>query len=1103
MRFGLQLGGTPADGAALAVLAEAAPHLSEGTWSVVLDAASPASVISSPEVDATLARALVGRGLPVVTVDEVAGEVVLTPLGVDRPPLRWSAPRVRAAPRLLEALRPRRLPGEPLVDEALFVMPPGSPAPRRLLERLLLLERGDAQVCSFEDLRGERGPLFAVRVKAPPVYLLMTARDEVGDVDVYARGGASPLWVAWSYEHPLAVAAAAALTRAGQVALVDREGAWLRTGGEWRVRSIYDAVAPELAAPRVELRAAEPDLRFRVKIRLAPGPVADADLWLLTPTQLLDLEPLIDACTSDELGRLTVARLTGDEGTAYLLRERVRPGTARMAARVSETLGLAGHVQVAGADNLYIPAGRKLVPLLRRDDLRALLGLDRAHTVLLTEDRDGPRIVTVAEVDEQPLQRWIDYVATDRRLELDRLLERSVFEWPDVTIEWPEQHRPAPERPPPREGRAERPNLPRAVRDEAPAAAPESGVDAELAAHLRALRERGRALERQLIVGGCDEVDVWRELGEIKAELGELDEAAACLEVALLHGGPPYDPVLARRLVQATRPGGDPNDDALTELVVADRRSPVQSSELGALIVARLADRQPPPDEVMQLALPVFADPRLPVSRRLAWTVLAGWHHHARDRLGITRAKEAILGGINERGLSELHDLPRFIRYALAREADEAEDEPGEARGDRLQQGQLLALEALWREATQAGLPDLDANSAYLRLIFAIGFGRLGARGLAQELVAPIELEIDVHEVPNRALYRLYAARLAHEGSGSSAEAWAADVQRIVDGVRDAKQRQAVVWMQRRSLWLRTEPDDATLVGRTTRFTLPPGLEPAGLGEQLARELSPHSANYDYVMAEAVDVCLRAALASGSEALAADVLGNAEPRLGQIHILSHRAEAVAACMHAAACLGDDAMVGRLLDALVDIARSPQLGSVRELSRAAVRGFVALRRFGGLEPARALLEALAGVHAYTSADRIHLQTTVASGFVQLGEERTADALLERLCGQILGGAFDYVARAQAALAVAQALRHWPNVTRIERFRRFVAELAVFRDTFTTSRYYETHRLQILEAIVDSLADSRTRHSDRIQGFLDQEEHALRRRIVSDWSVLCGR
>jgi hypothetical protein len=360
-----------------------------------------------------------------------------------------------------------------------------------------------------------------------------------------------------------------------------------------------------------------------------------------------------------------------------------------------------------------------------------------------------------------------------------------------------------------------------------------------------------------------------------------------------------------------------------------------------------------------------------------------------------------------------------------------------------------------------------------------------------------------VHEAPNRALFRLYAARLAHESSGSSAEAWAADAARIIDGVRDARQRQAVQWLQRRSLWLRSEPDDETLVGRPTRFELPRGIDVSGLAEQLAREVAPGTRNFDYLMAEAIDVCLRRALASGSEAIVADVLASAEPGLPQIGILSHRAEAIAACIHGAACISDDALVGRMLDDLVDIARSKQLGSVRELARAATRGLVALRRFGGLEPARGLLEAVASVEPHTSSDRVHLLATVATGFVQLGEVRTADALLDRLCVQIFDGSFDYVTRAQAGLAVAGALRHWPNVGRIERFRKFMAELAVFRDTFTVSRYYDTHRIQLLEAVVDSLADSRTRQSDRVQGFLDQEEHALRRRIVTDWSAICGR
>jgi hypothetical protein len=162
----------------------------------------------------------------------------------------------------------------------------------------------------------------------------------------------------------------------------------------------------------------------------------------------------------------------------------------------------------------------------------------------------------------------------------------------------------------------------------------------------------------------------------------------------------------------------------------------------------------------------------------------------------------------------------------------------------------LLALDSLWHTAELAGLPELDARSNFLRLIFAVGFARLGARGLAQELGAPIELELDVHEPCNRALFRLYMARLAHEASGGNAEAWAAEVARSIEAVRDPKQRQAVQWLQRRSLWLRLDEDAAT-DDAAGRLALPPGLESAGLAEHLARELSPGSGHYDYEVAEA------------------------------------------------------------------------------------------------------------------------------------------------------------------------------------------------------------------------------------------------------------
>lgn len=1098
-RFGIELAGSPADVAALAAFAEAASDLVDRAWLSVQPREGAGYVLVAVHLGPERARDLARRGLPIVAVRE-SGEddVEVARLGEEER-RRWVLPRRREAARMVEAVRPRRVAGEPLAEEALFVTRLDSPAPQRLLERLLLLGRGDVQV---GQLVGDGGARLAVRVKAPPVYLLMAARDGDGEVAAYARSGSSGLWVAWSYEHPLAASAAAALARAGQIALVDREGAWLRLPGEWRTRSIYEAVTPVLDATEVSLRPAEMDLRFPIPLRLAPGPVADADLWLLTPDELLALGPLVEACTSDELGRLTVARLVGDEGTRYLLRERVRPGATRMAARVSDALGSVGYAQVAGADNLYIPCGRRLVPLLRRDDLRRLLGLDRAHAVVLTEDRDGPQVVTITEVDEAPLHRFVDYVATDRRLELDRLLERTVFEFPDVVIDWPEVQRAPIQRPPPRERKVDA-TLKR--RPEAPVqeVVAEVAVDEdEQAARLAALRARARELEGQLASGGVDDPAPWRELGLVKRELGELDEAAACLETALFHGGPPHDPEVAGLLVQvvAGMSGRAGSEDQVAELVVSDRRTPGESARLGALLVERLAAGRPPADEVMQLALPSFVDPRLPVARRLAWAVVAGWYSHARDRLGLTRAREAILGGINERGLSELHDLPRFVRAALAREGAGSE---GEGRGDRLQQGQLVALEALWHQAVAGGLPDLDVHADYVRLIFAVGFARLGARLTAQEIAEPVERELDVHEIPNRALFRLYMARLAHETAGSSPEAWAGDLQKIVEGVREAKHRQAVQWLLKRSMWLRAAEGDESLVGRATRFKLPPGLEVDALAEQLAREMSPATGNFDYIVAEAVDLCLRRALASGSEAIVGSVLAAAEPNLGGIQILSHRAEAVGACIHGAACLGDDALLGRLLDVLVDVARSSKLGSARELARAVDRGLVALRRFGGLESARGLLEALAGVEAATAADRVMLQVTVARGFVQLGEDRAAERIVDGLVEEVLAGSLDYVARAQAGVAIAGALRHWPNAARVERLGRVFAGIHAFRDTFTTNRYYDTHKIQVLEAIVDSLADSQTRQSDKIQGFLDQEEHALRRRIFADWSALCGR
>jgi 2-hydroxychromene-2-carboxylate isomerase len=85
-----------------------------------------------------------------------------------------------------------------------------------------------------------------------------------------------------------------------------------------------------------------------------------------------------------------------------------------------------------------------------------------------------------------------------------------------------------------------------------------------------------------------------------------------------------------------------------------------------------------------------------------------------------------------------------------------------------------------------------------------------------------------------------------------------------------------------------------------------------------------------------------------------------------------------------------------------------------------------------------------------------------------------------------------------------LRHLPLPARVERCARLAGELQRFNDTFTASQagLYETHKVLLLERLVDALADHLTLDGDALRALLDDEELALRRRIHADWSAACG-
>jgi hypothetical protein len=431
MSHGLRLTGDARDLAPLRTLVDVAPALLDAAWTEITAEKKPGSVIVSAKLDAKTAATLQSRGCDVVRVRSNKASVTITPLNEGSESENWPLASGRDVGTLLEALRPYRAHGDPVVDEAVFWVPVESTGAQKTVERLLALGRDDVTVSEWDE-RGQR--VLVLRAPNPPMYLLMRAREEPQEgVRAFARveGG---LWVEWSFTHPLPAVAARTLAKASRAAFVDQSGRWRIAPSPWSERSIFDAVTPTLDAARVDLEKAEGESRFTVHLRLGYAPDATPELWLLDPEQFASLESFVETSSAEELARFTVARMEGPRGALYVLREMVRPNASRLGTRVADLLSLRGYARVAATDNLYLPVGRRLAPVLRRDELRKLLGLDRAQAVVVHEDRDGIQLFSLVNVDEVPLSRWVDYVATDRRYALDKLMETMVFELPGVSI---------------------------------------------------------------------------------------------------------------------------------------------------------------------------------------------------------------------------------------------------------------------------------------------------------------------------------------------------------------------------------------------------------------------------------------------------------------------------------------------------------------------------------------------------------------------------------------------------------------------------------------------------------------------------------------------
>ncbi len=1104
MSHGLRLLGDARDLAPLRTLVDVAPALLDAAWTEITAEGRPGSIIVSAKFDAKLGATLQARGCEVVRVRSNKSSVTVTPLAEGKDSENWPSAAGRDAGTLLEALRPRRAHGDPVVEEAVFWVPVESQGAQRTVERLLALGRDDVTVSEWDE-RGTR--VLVLRAPNPPMYLLMRAREEPHEgVRAYARveGG---LWIEWGYEHPLPAVAARTLAKASRAAFVEHTGRWRIAPSPWAERSIFDAVIPTIDASRVDLVTSDGESRFTVHLRLTYAPETVPELWLLDAAQFAALESFVEASSADELARFTVARMEGPRGVLYVLREIVRPNASRLGTRVADLLEIRGYSRVAATDNLYLPVGRRLAPIMRRDELRKLLGLDRAQAVVVHEDPDGIALYSLNNVDEVPLSRWVEYVATDRRFGLDRMMETMVFELPGVSVaSRPKVEREKRAKDKDDSGESPRPPAVTKTTKRAQPAPQEATQPVEVSEDEAKLREQARALEAKISTGGCDEPRAWAELAEVKSKLRQGEESAQCLEAAMFHGAIDRESAALLATLRRKTLNAKGTPEELIDLAVRKVLIPAEASLLGAGTLELLAKGDGAFDMLAQQIVQRFSEPDLPVSRRLAWLVLSSVSKRANDKLGLTRSKEKLLGGMNERGLHEVYDLPGFVRFHLALDAASGDGMESSSRAD-----QIAALETLWSKAVTTQIKELDANACFVRLLFAVGFTRVGAGTRAKDLVAQVEAEMPAFDAgasnvgdPNPILFRLYMARLANMATQGSAESWEREVESIMNAVPEARRRDRAELFRKRSEWLRSGTtteirpswqhkgaEDALKAGEADPPTLPDAIA----------KVFESPALFDHERTDAIERALKGALRTGNEQVLGATLDAATPRLDAIAILGHRASSIGACLQAAATLGDALAVERLLDRIVLIASTPdQTLSVRDLLLAVTPGIAALRKMGAGDAAARLLDALSPIAAKSSRDALRLRASLAEGFLQLRDAERALDLLDSTMDDTLTGSLDYNGRYDAMSAALTALRRWPVSARGARCDKVFDAIETFGDNFTTRRFYATYKLLVIEKLIDAVTDEVTLRSDKIRTFLEGEEQAVRRKVLADWRSL---
>jgi cellulose synthase operon protein C len=659
-----------------------------------------------------------------------------------------------------------------------------------------------------------------LKTVAPPFYAMLRALDagQQSD-DVHAFIEQAPgVWVAAGWRHPLA---AQIQPPPGKIVLLRPPSAW-----EWQDDLPFAPAAATDAPPLSGSQLLKPgpgqSKPVAVALRLAADlAAAGPELWVVRDDPLGWLGRFAAGLDGRWLGRFTVALAESATGPILLLR------TLEAAEPTPVVVDLPdGYRRLLKLANLYVPCGRRLSPLPRRDTLRRLLAGAAESVTWLRPLADGGFATESAPFDSfRPLREWVEHQVEERELAHDAWKQSSFLDVERfVEAPPPTTRRPSPplptSRPKPapvdRPGSAtDRPNrgwISRAVGwltgaeppappdapEEEPAITMEEAVQAAWTfpkgrtltppAERSEALERGKALETRFLsslgrLTPNDRLELWPELGGAYAQTSNLGEAAICWLNALWEQSE-LSPLWAWGWLraEAVQARWNPNGAKIAEWL-AGAPTPARARAVAAFAVWAARQQPHPRGFIENLShLQAYLDrheEHLPV--RAAWLARSTLVRLSRgDVLGLARSRDQLFERLHRNGLSLDLDAPAFLRFAESGDPD---------RFNRVRKWLTDKRRLIQEWVAQLGPPRVDGNgkqlalsefglqaetvctSAYADLLLAWGLARLGEKnkgaGLRDEAFSRLDQADPIHAFLRDAFdFRIDQAREAKPSGG-------------------------------------------------------------------------------------------------------------------------------------------------------------------------------------------------------------------------------------------------------------------------------------------------------------------------------------------------